>query len=117
MFVYRNDDDRLAQINAVFRTIDLATLSLAPLSAGLIFDLISTYAAAYFIAGWNLVSVTFEYILLRFVHYSVNCLGMYIKITGPFMATFPNWHAKRFSKRKKQLRKMEKVRFQALLMV
>jgi hypothetical protein len=70
---YRNDDDRLAQINAVFRTIDLASLSLAPLIAGLIFDLISTYAAAYFIAGWNLVSVVFEYLLLRYVHSAILC--------------------------------------------
>ena len=54
---FRNNDDRLAKVNAVFRTIDLATLSLAPLSFGLIFDFISNSAAAYFIAAWNIISV------------------------------------------------------------
>ena len=63
--VSRNDEDRLAQINAVFRTIDLTTLSIAPLTAGLIFDFISNWAAAIFIAAWNLVSVIFEYLLLK----------------------------------------------------
>ena len=55
-------------MNAVFRTIDLATLSLAPLSAGLVFDFVSTSAAAYFIAAWNLVSVIFEYLLLKAIY-------------------------------------------------
>ena len=63
--VSRNDDDRLAQINAVFRTIDLTTLSVAPLTAGLVFDFISNWAAAIFISVWNIVSVIFEYLLLK----------------------------------------------------
>ena len=63
-----NDDDRLAKINAVFRTIDLTALTLSPLSAGLVFDLVSNYAAAYFIAGWNVVSVIFEYLLLSLIY-------------------------------------------------
>ena len=67
-FAFRGDDDRLAKINAVFRTIDLTSLTLAPLSAGLVFDLISNYAAAYFIAGWNIVSVVFEYLLLTSIY-------------------------------------------------
>ena len=66
--VSRNDDDRLAQINAVFRTIDLTTLSIAPLTAGLVFDFVSNWAAAIFIAIWNLVSVIFEYLLLKCVN-------------------------------------------------
>ena len=37
-----SNDDRLAQINAVFRTIDLTALTLSPLSAGLVFDLSAT---------------------------------------------------------------------------
>ena len=62
---FRNNDDRLAKVNAVFRTIDLATLSLAPLSFGLIFDFISNSAAAYFIAAWNIISVCLEYWILK----------------------------------------------------
>lgn len=46
----------------------MATLSLAPLSAGFIFDFISDEAAAFFIAGWNLVSVVFEYLLLKSIY-------------------------------------------------
>ena len=65
---FRDNDDRLAKVNAVFRTIDLATLSLAPLSAGLIFDFISNSAAAYFIAAWNMTSVIFEYWLLKSIY-------------------------------------------------
>ena len=55
----------MAKANAVFRTIDLATLSLAPLSFGLIFDFISNSAAAYFIAAWNMISVILEYWILK----------------------------------------------------
>ena len=55
----------MAKVNAVFRTIDLATLSLAPLSFGLVFDLISNSVAAYFIAAWNMISVILEYWILK----------------------------------------------------
>ena len=65
---FRDNDDRLAKVNAVFRTIDLATLSLAPLSAGLVFDFISNSAAAYFIAAWNMISVFFEYWMLKSIY-------------------------------------------------
>lgn len=66
--ISRGDEDRLAQINAVFRTIDLTALSLAPMVAGLIFDLISSSAAAIFIAAWNLASVIIEYWLLASIY-------------------------------------------------
>ena len=58
----------MAKVNAVFRTIDLATLSLAPLSFGLVFDLISNSVAAYFIAAWNMISVFLEYWLLKSIY-------------------------------------------------
>ena len=58
----------MAKVNAVFRTIDLATLTFAPLSFGLVFDLISNSAAAYFIAAWNMTSVIFEYWLLKSIY-------------------------------------------------
>ena len=44
---------------------------MAPLSAGLVFDFVSNSAAAYFIAAWNVVSVVFEYLLLKSI-YRVN---------------------------------------------
>ena len=43
-------------------------MTLAPLTAGLVFDLGSKSAAAIFLAGWNLVSVIFEYLLLRAIY-------------------------------------------------
>ena len=55
----------MAKVNAVFRTIDLATLCVAPLSFGLVFDLISNSAAAYFIAAWNIISLILEYWILK----------------------------------------------------
>ncbi len=66
--ISRNDNDRLSQINAVFRTLDLTTLSLSPLVAGLVFDLVSSSAAAIFIAAWNIVSVVIEYFLLHLIY-------------------------------------------------
>ena len=58
----------MAKINAVFQTIDLISMSLGPLSAGLIFGLVSSSAAAYFIAAWNVVSVIIEYWLLKRIY-------------------------------------------------
>lgn len=43
-------------------------MTLAPLSAGLIFDLISNGAAAFFIAGWNIASACIEYLLLKMIY-------------------------------------------------
>ncbi len=58
------DNNRLAAMNSVFRTIDLTCLVLAPAILGLFWDLLSSEVAAFFITGWNLVSVCVEYGLL-----------------------------------------------------
>ena len=63
------DRNRLANINSVFRTIDLTCLILAPLLAGVLFD-VSLKFTAIFIGGWNLVSVIFEYLLLISIYRS-----------------------------------------------
>ena len=47
---------RLANINSVFRTIDLTCYVLAPLLAGFLFDYINSASTAVFIVLWNLVS-------------------------------------------------------------
>ena len=52
----------------MFRTIDLTAMTLGPLTAGLVFDLGSTSAAAIFLAVWNIVSVIFECILLKSIY-------------------------------------------------
>ncbi len=58
------DNNRLAAMNSVFRTIDLTCFVLAPAILGLFWDLLSSEVAAFFITGWNLVSVMIEYGLL-----------------------------------------------------
>ena len=62
--VSRKDDDRLAKINSVFTSIDLTAFLVGPLTAGLVFDFVSYWGAAVFIAVLNLVSLIFQYLLL-----------------------------------------------------
>ena len=63
-----NDDERLASMNAVFRTIDLTALVLSPSFAGLIFDFASSEITAAVIGGWNLISWVIEYWMLKKVY-------------------------------------------------
>ena len=62
------DEDRLATMNAVFRTIDLTALVLSPSFAGLIFDFASAEVTAAVIGIWNLVSVVVEYTMLIIIY-------------------------------------------------
>ena len=62
------DEDRLATMNAVFRTIDLTALVLSPSFAGLIFDFASPEVTAAVIGIWNLVSVAVEYTMLILIY-------------------------------------------------
>ncbi len=64
VIVARHDNNRLAAMNAVFRTIDLTCFILSPAILGVFYDFIGSSTTAFFIAGWNLVSVTVEYSLL-----------------------------------------------------
>ncbi|CAG0887207.1 unnamed protein product, partial [Darwinula stevensoni] len=66
-----NDNDRLANMNAVFRTIDLATFILAPTLVGAVMSFWNSVGAAIFLASWNLVSVIFEYGLLYIIFKSL----------------------------------------------
>ena len=59
-----NDENKLATMNAIFRTIDLTALVLSSTFAGLIFDFTSHEVTAAVIGSWNLVSVVVEYWLL-----------------------------------------------------
>ena len=69
------DDNRLANMNAVFRTIDLTALVLSPSFAGLIFQFVSTEAAAAVIGIWNLVSVVIEYAMLVLIYKEFSALS------------------------------------------
>ena len=66
--VASGDDNKLATMNAVFRTIDLTALVLSPAFAGLIFDFASDAAVALTIGIWNIVSVVLEYYLLILIY-------------------------------------------------
>ena len=63
-----DNENRLASMNAVFRTIDLTALVLSPSFAGLIFDFASNEVTAAVIGTWNLVSVVLEYTLLILIY-------------------------------------------------
>ena len=62
------DNNKLALMNSIFRTIDLVCLTLTPTLAGILFDFTSYLVAALFIGGWNLVSVFLEVALLVSIH-------------------------------------------------
>ena len=64
------DESRLATMNAVFRTINLTTLVIAPAFAGIIFDFVGNSAAAATIGIWNIASVVVEYYLLLTIYKS-----------------------------------------------
>ena len=66
--VSAGSDERLATMNAVFRTIDLTCQVVAPMAAGFVFDFASTEVAALAIAGWNVASVTLEFYLLILIY-------------------------------------------------
>lgn len=62
------DDNKLAMMNAVFRTIDLVALVISPAVAGIIFDFINEVTTAVVIGTWNIVSVFMEYYLLVLIY-------------------------------------------------
>ena len=63
-----DDDERLASMNAVFRTIDLTALVLPPSFAGLFFDFTSSEITAAILGCWNLISVIIEYWMLTIIY-------------------------------------------------
>ena len=63
-----DNEDRLAKMNSIFRTIDLTCMVLSPTIAGFIFDYVSTGMASVAIGCWNIVSVFFEYYFLKKIY-------------------------------------------------
>ena len=62
------DDDKLAKLNSIFRTIDLVCLNLSPALAGVSFDYAGYPITAGIIATWNIVSVVVEFTLLTSIY-------------------------------------------------
>ena len=80
-----DDDNRLATMNAVFRTIDLTALVLSPSFAGLIFDFVSTEAAAAVIGIWNVISVAVEYTMLVLIYKEFSALALAKKVDARYV--------------------------------
>jgi len=59
-----HDNDKLAKMNSILRTIELTTYMLAPAAGGFLFSYIGDRGTGIFIAAWNIVSVCLEYLLL-----------------------------------------------------
>jgi len=70
-----NDNNKLASMNSVFRTIDLLCLLVAPSLAGVVFDFLGNSWAAVFIGIWNIGSVVIEYALLISIYKEFPGLG------------------------------------------
>ena len=57
-----------AGMNSVLRSIELTTYMVAPIVAGQMFYFVGYVATGFFIAGWNVISVVFEYLLLNSIY-------------------------------------------------
>lgn len=66
--IANGDNDRLAGMNSVLRSIELTTYMVAPIVAGQMFYFVGYVATGFFIAGWNVISVVFEYLLLNSIY-------------------------------------------------
>ncbi|XP_048389935.1 solute carrier family 40 member 1-like isoform X2 [Stegostoma tigrinum] len=68
IIVVAGDSDKLSSMNATLRQIDLLSKLLSPMSVGQIMTFSSSVVGCGFIAGWNLFSVCFEYLLLKKIY-------------------------------------------------
>jgi len=62
------DNDLLAKMNSILRTIELVTYMLAPAAAGQLFTFLGFGLTGILIAGWNVGSVCLEYLLLALIY-------------------------------------------------
>ena len=58
----------LEELNSGLRSIDLTCKLLAPILVGIIMNCVSVSAATVLLAIWNIVSIGFEYVLLKTVY-------------------------------------------------
>ncbi|XP_078084527.1 ferroportin-like [Mustelus asterias] len=68
IIVIAGDGDKLSNMNATLRQIDLLSKLLSPMAVGQIMTFSSSVVGCGFIAGWNLFSMCFEYLLLRKIY-------------------------------------------------
>jgi len=66
--IAEGDTDLLAKMNSILRTIELITYMVAPAVAGQLITFFGFGFTGMFIALWNIVSVTIEYLLLHLIY-------------------------------------------------
>jgi len=62
------DNDRLATMNSILRTIELTTYMLAPAVTGQLFTFLGFTITGVLLAAWNVASVMLEYLLLALIY-------------------------------------------------
>jgi len=62
------DNDQLAKMNSILRTIELVTYLLAPAAVGQLFTFSGFGTTGILIAGWNVGSMCLEYLLLALIY-------------------------------------------------
>ncbi|XP_078408221.1 ferroportin-like [Cetorhinus maximus] len=75
IIVIAGDSDKLSSMNATMRQIDLLSKLLSPMAVGQIMTFSSSVVGCGFIAGWNLFSVCFEYLLLQKIYKMIPALA------------------------------------------
>ncbi|XP_041057180.1 solute carrier family 40 member 1-like isoform X2 [Carcharodon carcharias] len=75
IIVIAGDSDKLSNMNATMRQIDLLSKLLSPMAVGQIMTFSSSVVGCGFIVGWNLFSVCFEYLLLRKIYKMIPALA------------------------------------------
>ena len=63
-----DDNDYLAKVNSILRTIELTTYIIAPAITGQLFTFLGFGWTGMFIGAWNLISVCLEYLLLAKIY-------------------------------------------------
>nr|XP_039252320.1 solute carrier family 40 member 1-like [Styela clava] len=69
------DQALLTRLNSMLRRIDLFTKLIAPMVCGQIITLLSMTFGIAFVAGWNLISMIIEYIMLQIVYRNTPALA------------------------------------------
>lgn len=89
------DNNRLAKMNSILRTIELSTYMLAPAAAGQLFTFAGYGLTGVVIAAWNVISVSLEYLLLHLIYKSHPDLAMKksMKMSGATVCSAPPGHA------------------------
>ncbi|KAM9305575.1 ferroportin [Gastrophryne carolinensis] len=77
-----DDRSKLADMNATVRRIDQLTNILAPMAVGQIMTFGSPVIGCGFIAGWNLISMCVEYLLLWKVYQKTPALAIKVGMKG-----------------------------------